>query len=49
MYDYIMSEEVNMNEENGEKPNVNEENGEEVGMFQHINCSNAFHASQVLI
>jgi len=39
MYDNIMSEEVNMNEENGEEP----------GVFQHIDCSYAFNTSQVLI
>ncbi|KAH1247191.1 hypothetical protein GmHk_06G017138 [Glycine max] len=34
-----MSEEVNMNEENGEEP----------GVFQHIDCSYAFNTSQVFV
>ena len=40
MHDSIMSEEVDMNEENKDKAGVNEE---------HVNCSDAFNTSQVLI
>ena len=39
IYNNIMYEEVNMNEDNGEKP----------GVFENIDCSNVFNASQVLI
>ena len=34
-----MSEEINMNEDNGE----------ELGIFENIDCSDAFNTSQVLI
>jgi len=49
MYDNIMFEEVDMNEENDKEPSVNEENGEELGMHQHVDCSDAFNISQVFI
>jgi len=49
MYDNIMSEEVDMNEENEEEPSVNEENGEEHVVHQHVDCSDAFNTSHVLI
>jgi len=39
IYDNIMSEEVNMNEENREQP----------GVFENIDCSNAFNTYKVLI
>ena len=39
MYDNIISEEVNMNEENGE----------EYSVFQNIDCFDAFNTSEVLI
>ena len=39
MYDNIMSEEVNTNEENGDEP----------GVFQNIDCFDIFNTSQVLI
>ena len=39
MYDSIMYEEVNMNKDNREEP----------GVFENIDCSNAFNTSQVLI
>ena len=44
-----MSEEVNMNEKNGEELVVNEENGEEADVLQHIDCSDAFNTSRVSI
>ena len=40
MYDSIMSEEVDMNEQNEDESGMNEE---------HANCSNAFNISQILI
>jgi len=40
MYDSIMSEEVDMNEQNEDEADVNEE---------HVDCSYAFNTSQVLI
>ena len=39
IYDNIISEEVNMNEENGE----------EYSVFQNIDCFDAFNTSEVLI
>ena len=45
MYDNIMSEEVDMNEENKEEPGVNEENGEEPSVHQHVDCFGAFNTS----
>ncbi|KAH1252602.1 hypothetical protein GmHk_04G009530 [Glycine max] len=42
MYDNIISEEIDMNEENEEEPGVNEENGEEPGMHQHVDYSDVF-------
>jgi len=44
-----MFEEIDMNEENEEKPGVNEENGEKPGVHQHVDCSDAFNTSHVLI
>ena len=38
IYDNIMFEEVNMNEDNGE----------ELGVFKNIDCSDAFNTCQVL-
>ena len=40
MYHNIMSKEVNMNEENEDEVGVNEE---------HVDCSNAFNTSQVIM
>ena len=40
MYDSIMSKEVHMNEQNEDEAGVNEE---------HVNCSDAFNTSQVLM
>jgi len=40
MYDIIMSGEVDMNEQNEDETGVNEE---------HIDCSNVFNTSQILI
>ena len=40
MYDSVMSEEVDMNDQNEDEAGVNEE---------HVNCSDAFNTSQVLI
>jgi len=40
MYDIIMSEEVDMNEQNEDEASVNEE---------HVDCSDAFNTSLVLI
>ena len=40
MYNSIMSEEVDMDDENKEECDVNE---------QYVNCSNAFNTSQVII
>jgi len=45
MYDNIISEEIDMNEENEEEPGVNEENGEEPGMHQHVDYSDVFNTS----
>ena len=42
IYDNIMFEEVDMNEE---KLGVNEENVEEPGVHQHVSCSDAFNTS----
>ena len=39
IYENIMSEEVNMNKDSREEP----------GVFENIDCSNVFNASQVLI
>ena len=39
IYDNIMFEEVNMNEDNGDEPSV----------FENIDCFGAFNTSQVLI
>ena len=39
IYKSIMFEEINMNEDNGE----------ELGIFENIDCSDAFNTSQVLI
>ena len=44
-----MFEEVDINEENEEESGMNEENGEKAGVHQHIDCSDAFNTSQVLI
>ena len=44
-----MFEEVDMNEENEEEPGVNDENGQESSMHQHVDCSDTFNTSQVLI
>ena len=41
MYDNIMSEEVEMNDENKHQATVNEE--------QHVDCSDVFNTSQVII
>ena len=41
MYDSIMSEEVDMNDENEDKAGVNEE--------EHVDCSKAFNTSQVIM
>jgi len=41
MYDSIMSEEVDMNDENEHETDVNEE--------QHVDCSDAFNISQVIM
>jgi len=59
MYDNIMFEEVDMNEENqeesgvneenGEESGVNEENGEEPGVHELVDCSDALNTFQVLI
>ena len=40
MYSSIMSEEVDMNEQNEDEAGVNEE---------HVDCSEAFNTSQVLM
>jgi len=40
MYNSIMSQKVDMNEQNEDEAGVNEE---------HVDCSNAFNTSQVLI
>ena len=40
MYDSIMSEEVDMNEQNEDEADVNEE---------HVHCSDVFNTSQVLM
>ena len=40
MYDSIMSKEVSMNEQNEDGAGVNEE---------HVDCSNVFNTSQVLM
>ena len=40
MYDNIMSEEVDINEENEDKVGVNEE---------HVDCSDAFNISHVIM
>ena len=40
MYDSIMSEEVDMNEENEDETGVNEE---------HVDCSDAFNTSEVIM
>jgi len=40
MYGSIMSEEVDMNEQNEDEVSVNE---------KHVDCSNAFNTSQVLM
>ena len=45
MYDNTMFEEIDMNEENEEKPGVNEENGEESSVHQHVDYFNAFNTS----
>ena len=39
IYESIMSEEINMNEDNGE----------EFDVFENIHCSHVFNTSQVLI
>ena len=39
IYESIMSKEINMNEDNGEKPDV----------FENIDYSDAFNTSQILI
>ena len=44
MHDSVISEEVDMNEENEEKPGVNE-NGEESSVHQHVDYFNAFNTS----
>ena len=49
IYNNILFEEVNMNEENWEEPGVNKENGDEPGVFQNIDCFDAFNTSEVLI
>jgi len=49
MYDSITSKEVDMNEENEKEPSVNEENGEKASVHQHVDCSNTFNTSKVLI
>ena len=49
MHDSIMSKEVDMNEENEKESGLNEENGEEPSVHQHVDCSDAFNTSQVLI
>ena len=41
MYDSIMSEEVDMDDENEHESSVNEE--------QHVDCLDAFNTSQVII
>ena len=38
-----------MNEENEKESGLNEENGEEPSVHQHVDCSDAFNTSQVLI
>jgi len=45
MFDNIMSEEVDMNEENQDEPGVTEENGEELGVYEHVDCFDAFNTS----
>ena len=45
IYNNILFEEVNMNEENWEEPGVNKENGDEPGVFQNIDCFDAFNTS----
>jgi len=40
MHNNIISKEVDMNEENEDEPGVNEE---------HVDCSDAFNTSQILI
>jgi len=39
IYENIMSKEINMKEDNGDEP----------GVFENIDCSDAFNISQVLI
>ena len=41
MYDIIISEEVDLNDENEDEGGVNEE--------EHVDCSDAFNTSQVIM
>ena len=45
MHNNIISKEVDMNEENQDEPGVTEENGEELGVYEHVDCFDAFNTS----